>query len=292
MSTRAGATPTFEWLTIAGHALRLRRAPNPGAPALLLTNAWPQTIRCWDQQWDALAERYSLIAVDLPGWGISPGTREVMRPSAQADVLHALLEELDGEAPVYVAPDIGVPIGLALAQRHPGSVAGLVLFDGPSDYPPDLSWEGRVLTRSAVARRITSLFGIPFTLETIRRGYSSSRPARAAIREYLRLAASPRRFGRTLDFLASYSDELPQVAAALGRVDIPVLVTWGLDDPFVAPSNGERLARALPNAVWRPMAGASHYSHEDAGDRFVRTLDDWMRNERAMPASRPSVANT
>jgi pimeloyl-ACP methyl ester carboxylesterase len=268
----------FERLTVAGHDLRLRRAPNPGAPALLLTNAWPQTIRCWDRQWDALAERYELIAVDLPGFGLSSGTPDVMRPSAQAAVLRELLDRLGVEAPVLVAPDVGVPVALSLAANHPGAVSGLVLFDGPSDYPPDVSWEGRLLYRSAIARRLMSVFGIPFTLETLRRGYSaaSSRPARRAIREYLRAAASPRRFGLTLHYLGSYAEELPRAGEGWPGVDVPVLVTWGLDDPFLAPANGERLARALPNAVWRPLAGVSHYSHEDAGDRFLSMLDEWI----------------
>ena len=268
---------TIEWVEAGGHRLRMRRSPKPGAPVLLLTNAWPQTIRCWDRQWDRLARRHELLAVDLPGFGLSSGTREVMRPSAQAAVLAALLERLGTAPPVMIAPDVGVPIALALADRHPGAVGSLVLFDGPADYPPDVGWEARLLYRSAVARRAMSLLGVPFTLETIRRGYRTKalRPSRAAVAEYIRAAASPRRFGLTLHYLGSYARELPRSGGWPG-VDVPVLVTWGSEDAFLAPSNGERLAETLPHATWRPLAGVGHYAHEDAGERFLDLLDEWI----------------
>lgn len=275
----------IDWIEVGGHRLRIRRSPRAGAPALLLTNAWPQTIRCWDRQWDRLAQRHELLAVDLPGFGLSSGTPEVMRPSAQAAVLAALLDRLGTAPPVMIAPDVGVPIALALADRHPGAVGGLVLFDGPADYPPDVGWEGRLLYRSALARRVTSLFGVPFTLETIRRGYRTKahRPSRAAVAEYVRAAASPRRFGLTLHYLGSYSLELPGTGG-WPSVDIPVLVTWGSEDAFLAPSNGERLVETLPRGTWRPLAGVGHYAHEDAGDRFLDVLEEWLA------ASFPSAA--
>lgn len=281
--------PPFDWLTFNDHRLRVRRTPRPGSPSLLLTNAWPQTIRCWDRQWDALAAAYDLTAVDLPGFGISDGSDAVMRPSAQADVVGAVIDELGLDRPTWIAPDVGVPIALSLAARRPELLSGLVLFDGPSEFPPEISWEGRLLVRSALARRIIGWFGIPFTLETLRRGYRHGRrPSRKAIVEYLRAFGRPSRFTRTLRFVASYPDELPRVEALRADVHIPVLVTWGDHDVFVLPGNGPRLANALPNATWEPLTGAGHYSHEDAGDAFLGLFERWMATRRATAA--PTVS--
>lgn len=269
--------PPFEWLTAGEHRLRIRRAARPGAPELLLTNAWPQTIRCWDRQWEQLAARYDLTAVDLPGFGISPGTDALMRPSAQAEVVATVIATLGLDRPTWIAPDVGVPIALSLAARRPELLSGLVLFDGPSEFPPELSWEGRLLARSPLARRITGGLGAPFTLETLRRGYRlGRRPSRTAVAEYVRAFASPSRFTRTLRFVGSYADELPAVEVARGNIAVPVLVTWGERDAFVPAANGHRLAAALPQATWAPLAGAGHYCHEDAGDAFLTLLDGWM----------------
>jgi pimeloyl-ACP methyl ester carboxylesterase len=274
-------TPSFEWITVGDHRLRSRRQSRPGAPSLLLTNAWPQTIRCWDQQWDALASRYDLTAVDLPGFGISPGTDEVMGASAQAVIVEELIKQLGLINATWIAPDVGVPIALSLAARRADLLSGLVLFDGPSEFPPDISWEGRLLMRSSVARWVIGWMGTLFTLATLWRGYRlGGRPSRAAMTEYVRAFASPTRFRRSLRFVANYPDELPAIERSRTGIEIPVLVTWGERDAFVSPSSGSRLAEALPFGIWQPLAGVGHYAHEDAGDEFLTMFNQWMETRK------------
>lgn len=185
--TPAMSTPIepFEWIEVDSLRIRARRTADTGKPKLLLTNAWPQTIRCWDQQWSDLAKSFTLLAIDLPGFGISDGRADLMRPFGQAAVLARLLEQENFTSCVYVAPDIGVPVALALALESPGTLAGMVLFDGPAEYPPTVSWEGKLLYESAVARFVASFIGLPFTLETLRRGYFHHRPSWEAIRKII-----------------------------------------------------------------------------------------------------------
>ncbi len=273
--------PAFEWRTAAGRAVRVRATPASGRPVLLLTNAWPQTIRCWDAQWADLAAHHDLVAVDLPGFLVSPGEPAIMRPSAQADFLAALIDEWFDAPPVLVAPDVGVPIGLSLAARYPAALAGLVVFDGPSQSPADLTPAARSAATSAMSRRVLNYFGAPFTLAALAGGYRNraGRPPWHIAREYVRAAASPTRFGLTLRFLESYPDELPRIAATLVQIQTPTLVTWGPKDPFVRAVSGRALADRLPNATWQPLDGASHYAHEDAGERFTTLLLDWLAAE-------------
>jgi pimeloyl-ACP methyl ester carboxylesterase len=271
---------------VRGRSLHARAAARDDAPPLLLTGAWPQSIRCWDGHWHLLAERFSLLALDLPGFGRSPGERALMRPSAQAAVLADAIEQL-GRGPVtLVAPDVGVPVALALAQDYPDTVAGLVLFNGPAHYPPDMSLELALLSRSRAYRASMRLGGVPFTLIALRRGYRVARPSRDAVREYVRIAADPRRFGLTLDYQASYPEGLPRIAARLDEVTVPVLLPWGVEDPFVRMEEGERLAAALPNATWAPLDRCGHFAHEDAGGRFVELLAQWHATAVAAPAAR------
>ncbi|HYF24966.1 MAG TPA: alpha/beta hydrolase [Baekduia sp.] len=258
---------------------RLRRAPAPADPAgppLVLLSAWPQTLRSWDAHWAALAARHELVAVELPGFGRAPlAARAEMRPSAQAAALARLLDALGLPAAVVVAPDVGVPVALRLAQDRPDRVAGLVVFDGPASFPPRFSWEGRLLARSRTARALTAAAGIPFVLEIVRRGYRRRRPPLAVVLDHLRSAASPRRFGRQLAFVGSYAEELPALQARLRDVRVPVLVTWGTEDEFVLPEEGRALAAALPQATWEPLEGCGHYAHEDAGPAFTALVERW-----------------
>ena len=143
--------------------------------------------------------------------------------------------------------------------------------------PAEALWSATAGGAAALRRDNVGVFGVPFTLETIRQGYTNkeARPSRSAVMEYLRAASNPRRFGTTLHYLSSYAKELPRGAGWPG-VDIPVLVTWGMEDPFLYPSNGERLVRSLSNAELKPMAGVGHYSHEDAGEQLFSVLNDWF----------------
>lgn len=262
-------------LAVSGLSLRVRSALRDDASQLLLTNAWPQSIRCWDDQWDALAERFSLLAVDLPGFGRSEGRRSAMTPTAQAEILAQLVRRLDRGPVTLVAPDVGVPAAFALALDHPDALDGLVTFNGPAHHPPGMSFELALLGRSRAVRATMRYGGALFALVAFQRGYERHRLARSARREYLGIAASPRRFGLQLDYQASYATELPRIQAALSEIEVPVLLPWGVEDPFIRLGEGERIAEALPNATWEPLAGCGHFAHEDAGARFVELLGAW-----------------
>ena len=265
-------------------AVRIRRTAGPrggGRPTLVLLTAWPQTLRCWDAHWDALAEGHDLVAIEPPGFGRAPlAPRRVTTPSGAAAAVAEALDRLGVADAVVVGPDVGVPIALRLAQDRPDLVAGLVLFDGPASFPPRVSWEGRMLVRSRVARAVTACAGVPFALETIRCGYRRQRPSPGALWDHLRSVASPRRFAGQLAFVGSYPTELPVIEARLREITAPALVTWGLEDPFVLPEEGRRLAAALPGGSWQPFAGCGHYAHEDAGAAFAELLEGWVAGLR------------
>ncbi len=72
--------------------IRCRRHRNEHAPTLFMTNAWPLSLRCWDSTWDAFAQSFDLLAVDLPGFGLSQGHATLMRPSAQGQFVLKLLD--------------------------------------------------------------------------------------------------------------------------------------------------------------------------------------------------------
>ena len=67
---------------------------------------------------------------------------------------------------------------------------------------------------------------------------------------------------------------------------------WGEKDGIVAPSYGERLAAALPNASFEPIAAAAHYPQIEQPDavaaaieRFAQQLNASLR-ERAIRPTR------
>ena len=80
---------------------------------------------------DQLAERYRVIAVDRPGFGYTERPRSrIWTASAQAHLLHRVLQRLKVERPVIVGHSWGTLVALALETANWRELRGLVLLSG------------------------------------------------------------------------------------------------------------------------------------------------------------------
>jgi len=99
-----------------------------GAPLILL-HGYAETSRMWRPIIPVLAERYTVVAPDLPGIGDSsiPATGLDMKTAATR--VHALARSLGVEKARVVGHDIGLMVAYAYAAQFPAEVEKLVLMD-------------------------------------------------------------------------------------------------------------------------------------------------------------------
>ena len=273
----------FERHTVGGIDLRIARVNRGDRPTLVLTNAFPQSIRCWESVWDRLADHVDLLAVDLAGFGHSMGSGAVMRPSAQADLLVKAMDNFGIESAFIVGPDIGVPVALWLASEHPDRVLGVNVFDGPGTWPTDFDPALRAATRSRLVRWLATrpplkrrLMKQNFAVATSE-GYHHFTPSDEAIEEYRWICFDDQQHRNAFDYLGSYAEELPRLEERLPSISAPVLITWGAHDPFVLPSNADRLNALLAHSELTMFDDAGHFSHEDADDRWLSRLHAFVQ---------------
>ncbi len=57
----------------------------------------------------------------------------------------------------------------------------------------------------------------------------------------------------------------------------PTLVLWGVHDPMQTITDGERLAREIPNARLKRMENSSHWLQQDAPEAFAREILHFLR---------------
>jgi len=276
-------TMHFEHQTVGGHDLRIARVARGNRPTLVLTNAFPQSIRCWESLWDRLAEHFDLLAVDMAGFGMSGGSGEVMRPSAQAELLVQLMDANQIDRAFLIGPDVGVPVTLWLAATHPQRVSGVNVYDGPSTWPTDFDPALGAATRSAFVRWMGThwpmrgrLMKQNYAVATSG-GYDHFKPSDAAVDEYRAICFDPAKHRNAFDFLGSYARELPELEARLPDITAPVLITWGAGDAFVMPTNAERLHALLPHSELTVFENAGHFSHEDADEAWLARLLKFSR---------------
>lgn len=108
---------TFRYLT-AGH----------GAPLILL-HGYAETSRMWRPIIPRLAERFTVVAPDLPGIGDSSIPATGLNMKTAATRVHALARSLGIERASVVGHDIGLMVAYAYAAQFPAEVEKLVLMD-------------------------------------------------------------------------------------------------------------------------------------------------------------------
>jgi pimeloyl-ACP methyl ester carboxylesterase len=96
-----------------------------GAPLLLL-HGYPETSLMWRPLMPSLAERFTIIAPDLPGIGDSAIPADGLDMKAAAVRIHALMSSLGFRQAEVVGHDIGLMVAYAYAAMYPAETTKLV----------------------------------------------------------------------------------------------------------------------------------------------------------------------
>jgi pimeloyl-ACP methyl ester carboxylesterase len=184
-------------------SVRLHVAAAGSGPPLVLLHGWPQHWWCWRHLIGPLAQRYTVTAVDLRGWGWSqapPGN--YAKATFAADVLK-LLDHEGWERVRLVGHDWGGYTAFLLALEHPQRVQRMVGLD---IVPP---WRGRFSPSQLGAPLFLSyqyLLASPLGVPAMTRG-------RGFVRGIIRAASGPDH-NWSDDELDAYADVLRDPARA------------------------------------------------------------------------------
>ena len=126
--------PGFRWQDIDADGVRIRAAVGGAGPPLLLLHGHPQTHLTWHKVVPALANRFTVIATDLRGYGDSeklPGDAAHANYSKRAMAADqvAAMAALGFDRFDVVAHDRGARVAHRMALDHPDRIARLVLLD-------------------------------------------------------------------------------------------------------------------------------------------------------------------
>jgi pimeloyl-ACP methyl ester carboxylesterase len=106
---------------------------------VILLHGYTQTSRMWKPIIPALAERFAVIAPDLPGIGGSDVPANGLDMKTAALRIHALAKSLGVEKARVVGHDIGLMVAYAYAAQFPAETEKLVVMD--AFLPGVAGWE-------------------------------------------------------------------------------------------------------------------------------------------------------
>ncbi|MDT7751384.1 MAG: hypothetical protein QOD96_5046, partial [Pseudonocardiales bacterium] len=106
------------------------RAPTHGhtdAPPIVFVHGLGGSHLDWVPVGSGLAADRRAVALDLRGFGLTPGTRRTATVAANVALLDRFLREVVGTPAILVGNSMGGLISVLQTQAHPETVAGLVL---------------------------------------------------------------------------------------------------------------------------------------------------------------------
>ncbi len=103
--------------------------PSGTGPVVILLHGYAETLRMWVPVFPMLAERFTVIAPDLPGIGDSSIPADGLDMKTAAIRIHELVKSLGVTKARVVGHDIGLMVAYAYAAQFPAETEKLVLMD-------------------------------------------------------------------------------------------------------------------------------------------------------------------
>lgn len=252
--------------------LRVEHTPRPGAPALLLLNSLGTSLEMWDDQLEALSERYELVRFDARGHGkstIGEQTTELVEAS-MGRLANDALAVLDacGIARAHLCGiSLGGMIAMHLATKWPDRVLKAALCNTSAYMPPRENWDTRIQTAlsQGVAPLIEGTLGRWFTPE-----FRQAQPERVEKIRSLLMQAAPTGYAACCVAIRDMDQR-----ASIHSITAKTLVIGGTKDTSTTPEHAELLASSIPEAKL-VMLEAAHLSNVERAAEFTATLIEFF----------------
>ncbi|RCW96431.1 MULTISPECIES: alpha/beta fold hydrolase [Kosakonia] len=280
----------YQYADADGVKVFYREAGNPENPVLLLLHGFPSSSHQFRELIPLLADKFHLIAPDLPGFGFTevPAERDYRYSfDGLANTLIAFVDALNLQRFAMYVFDYGAPTGLRLALHYPQRVSGFIsqngnaYLDGLGDawVPVQAYWHAPTAeNRQVVHDAILNLEGTKWQYlhgvrdpETVApEGYQldtllMERPGNKAIQ---------------LDLFLDYANNLkryPEFQAFFRIHQPPALIIWGKHDPFFIPPGAHAYKRDNPNAVVE-LLDTGHFALETHAGYIAQRIRDVIGN--------------
>jgi pimeloyl-ACP methyl ester carboxylesterase len=278
---------TYRHTDVDGFKVFYREAGRAGAPKLLLLHGFPSSGHMFRDLIPQLADRYHIVAPDLPGFGQSDRPRHDQFEYTfdnLANVIERFTEVIGFDRYAVYVFDYGAPTGFRLAVRHPERITAIIsqngnaYEEGLSDgwnpiraYWQDESPANREALRAMLTHDTTVwqyTHGVADTSAVSPDGYTLDE-------FYL---SQPGADDIQLDLFRDYRSNValyPKFQEYFRTHKPRFLAVWGKNDPFFLPPGAEAFKRDIPNADVR-FFDTGHFALETHATEIATAIKEFL----------------
>ena len=281
---------TYHRTNVDGIEIFYREAGPRTAPSILLLHGFPTSSHMFRELIPALADRYHVIAPDLPGFGFSdaPDRKQFLYTFQNlANVIDRFTHAVGLDRFAIYFFDYGAPVGLRLALKNPDRVTALISQNGNA-YEEGLSqgwnpiqkyWKEPTAENRAALREFLKP-------ETTKWQYvhGTQDPSLVAPEAYTLDSALLSRPGNDdiqLDLFLDYASNValyPKFQEYFRTKKTPILAVWGKNDPFFLPPGAEAFKRDNPNAEVK-FYDTGHFALETHHQEIAIEIQGFLRKK-------------
>ncbi|HEY3868288.1 MAG TPA: alpha/beta hydrolase [Actinocrinis sp.] len=301
--TSSGLTAPHTATPPAASPHRVEFGGPAGSPRIVLVHGLGGSHVNWSRLGPLLARGSRPVALDLAGFGRTPGSGRQAAVGANVALVTRFLRE-ETEGAILVGNSMGGAISLLAAAAEPDLVRGLVLVDPALPQAAGAGFDPRVTLQFLA-------YGLPGTGELALRARLALIPAERRVAATLRLgcadpgrvpaehAAAEAAMARSrvrmpgnvsAHLAATRSILLTMVRArvywrAAAAIRCPVLLVHGDRDRLVPFASARAAAERFPHWSFHPLPGVGHIPHIEAPEELSAAIEDWM--EIKLPGPQP-----
>jgi len=264
-----------------------REAGDPSSPTVLLLHGFAASSYMFRDVIPALADRYHVVAPDLPSFGFTEAPGRDGYPYTFDNITKTIgkfTEQLKLDRYALMVHDYGAPVGWRLAVAHPARVTAIISQNGNA-YEEGLAqgWDAiRRYWQSPTAENRAALRDFP-TPESVKWQYLEGvdDPSLVSPDGYTLEGLHVSRLGNAdiqLDLVLDYASNVrkyPQFQAYFRENQPPLLAVWGKNDPYFLPLGAQAWKRDIPKADIR-FYDTGHFALETHGKEIIPVIHAFL----------------
>lgn len=278
----------FDDPVFGGEIAVIEAGPKQANTVVLIHGLGDNASRDWKYVIPALAENYHVIAMDLPGFGLSSKGNHLYSPDRLARSVHGVVSQLASGPIVLIGHSMGAAVALAYSHLYPEEIEHLVLVDMAgvlhrSVYTAYLGMQGtRRITGDAIDE--DSWLGRLVSDLATRIENADATSTLLLNSAWLR----DRLLGGEPHTIAAYALVAHDFSAALWELDIPTLVIWGRRDAIAPLRTGQMVAGIVPETQLQVLDHVGHTPMLEAPAAFNGLVLQRIAGDPDRPGYKPA----